>query len=240
MVSPTPLAVFTLLLVLAGSATAADLPAIPRTIAKEPAYKTKPKYCLLVFGTAAKTRIWLVLDGDVLYVDKNGNGDLTEKDKRLEPHRVFLTGMLLPGQKEPDAKCFSCEVAKNKTVQLLKIDNDSLQVDLKDSYVKVGFAASHDAQGNLRFADKPHDAPIIHFAGPMTFHLNTGQFLERGDQRKTLFTNIGTPGLGPGTFASITCEGVPASLHPIVEAEFPSKKPHGETIKRKFTLNHRC
>jgi hypothetical protein len=72
-----------LLGLLVGSAPAADLSKIPRTIAKEPVYKSKPKYCLVVFGPEAKKRMWNVLDGDVLYVDKNGNGDLTEKGKSL-------------------------------------------------------------------------------------------------------------------------------------------------------------
>src|SRR6516164_5027781 len=61
----------------------ADLTKIDRTIAKEPAYKSKPKYCLLVFGSEAKTRVWLVLDGDALYVDRNGNGDLTEPGEKV-------------------------------------------------------------------------------------------------------------------------------------------------------------
>jgi hypothetical protein len=69
-------------LVLASAACASvpapDLTKIERTIIKEPAYKAKPRYCLLVFGTEAKFRVWLVIDGDVLYVDRNGNGDLTE------------------------------------------------------------------------------------------------------------------------------------------------------------------
>ncbi len=59
-------------------AQALDLARLDRTIAKEPAYQSKqPRYCLLVFGSEAKTRVWLVLDGDTLYVDRNGNGDLT-------------------------------------------------------------------------------------------------------------------------------------------------------------------
>src|SRR6516225_7939198 len=66
-------------------AWAVDLTKIERTIAKQPAYQTKaPRYCLLVFGPEAKTRVWLVQDGDVLYVDRNGDGDLTEKDKRVK------------------------------------------------------------------------------------------------------------------------------------------------------------
>ena len=62
---------------------AADLRDVVRTLSKKPAYQSKPKYCLLVFGPEAKCRVWLVLDGDVLYVDRNGNGNLTEKGKRM-------------------------------------------------------------------------------------------------------------------------------------------------------------
>src|SRR2546426_8963290 len=65
-------------------AQAADLEKTERAIRKEPVYQTKdPRYCLLVFGPEAKTRIWLVLDGDTLYVDRNGNGDLTEQGERV-------------------------------------------------------------------------------------------------------------------------------------------------------------
>src|SRR5262245_35501430 len=73
----------TLILAVLSSAYAADLAAIERTISKEPAYKSKPRYCLTVFGPDAKTRVWLVLDGDVLYADRNGDGDLTEPDKKI-------------------------------------------------------------------------------------------------------------------------------------------------------------
>src|SRR5882672_3336831 len=68
---------------LAHPAGSADLTKIHRTIAKEPKYASQPYYALLVFGPEAAKRVWLVLDGDVLYVDRNCNGDLTEKDKRV-------------------------------------------------------------------------------------------------------------------------------------------------------------
>lgn len=67
------------------AAAGPDLAKIDRTIRKEPAYQTKsPRYCLLVFGPEAKTRVWLVLDGDVLYVDRDGDGDLTGAGEREE------------------------------------------------------------------------------------------------------------------------------------------------------------
>src|SRR5262245_16612174 len=67
------------LLAVSAAAPAADLTAIDRTVAKEPAYRTKaPQYCLLAFGPDAHDRVWLALDGDTLHVDRNGNGDLTD------------------------------------------------------------------------------------------------------------------------------------------------------------------
>src|SRR5260370_27637620 len=77
------LSVLALVVSLSGEICAADLSKVDRTIAKEPAYKSKPRYCLLVFGPEAKTKVWLVQDGDTLYVDRNGNGDLTEPDKKV-------------------------------------------------------------------------------------------------------------------------------------------------------------
>jgi hypothetical protein len=65
------------------SAAAADLAKVDRSIRREPAYRSRPGYCLLVFGPEAKHRAWLVLDGDALYVDRNGNGDLTEEGERV-------------------------------------------------------------------------------------------------------------------------------------------------------------
>jgi hypothetical protein len=65
-------------------AARADLGKVERTIAREPASQSKaPRYCLLVFGREARTRVWLVLDGHTLYVDRNGNGDLTEEGERV-------------------------------------------------------------------------------------------------------------------------------------------------------------
>ena len=60
-------------------AGAAAPPSIDRIIRKQPAYKTKtPRYALLVFGAKDQDCVWLVQDGDTLYVDRNGNGDLTD------------------------------------------------------------------------------------------------------------------------------------------------------------------
>src|SRR5262249_8163956 len=70
-------------LLFASPAFAADLTKVDRTIVREPAYQSTPRYCLLVFGPEARTRVWLVQDGATLYVDRNGNGDLTEAGEKV-------------------------------------------------------------------------------------------------------------------------------------------------------------
>jgi hypothetical protein len=67
---------------LAPPVSAAYLTALDRTIRKEPVYAGKPRYCLLVFGPDVH-RVWLVHDGDALYVDRNGNGDLTDPGEKV-------------------------------------------------------------------------------------------------------------------------------------------------------------
>jgi hypothetical protein len=68
-----------------------DYTKISRTIAKEPAYVGEPLYALFVFGPAGQARMWAVLDRskpglpyrDVLYLDLDADGDLTEPGEKL-------------------------------------------------------------------------------------------------------------------------------------------------------------
>src|SRR5262245_40338024 len=63
-------------------AWAVDYAKIDRTIAKEPDYQSKsPQYALLLFGPEAKLRVWVVLDGETIFLDRKSDGDLTGKDK---------------------------------------------------------------------------------------------------------------------------------------------------------------
>ena len=57
-----------------------------RSIVKEPAYQSTPKYCLITIGNNAN-QVWMVEDGQRLFVDKNANGDLTDDGPPLEPSK---------------------------------------------------------------------------------------------------------------------------------------------------------
>lgn len=96
------LLLFAMTLFAAAPLRAAELAAIERTIGKQPAYHTEPRYCLLLFGAEAKIRVWIVEDGRTLYVDRNANGDLTDDGPPLDPTEVRDLGSLAGGPRRWD------------------------------------------------------------------------------------------------------------------------------------------
>jgi hypothetical protein len=201
-----------------------DLTKIARTINKQPIYQGTPKYCLLVFGPEATTHIWLVLDGDVLYVDRNGNGDLTEKGERFVGAKLQNGGTYwrIGDITEADGKTRHTDLAvsfdKNWNSFLLHLTT------AEKIHQEVG-----NEVGRLQFAEKAQDAPIVHFAGPLTFlardrsgrpwqvNLDSGK-----DGSFHFIALIGTPGLGEGTAAYCHHDDF-ESLKMVCEVEFPQK-----------------
>lgn len=253
----------------AASTSASDLTKIERKITREPAYASQPKYCLSVFGPDAEARVWLVLDGDALYVDRNGNGDLTEDGERLAAKKDadanaddgslrFVAGELGIGKL----------THKNFWVSVQKLDylaeqneqvkdflgahpqargySVGVEVEMPNHHgIGVGgrvqqLASVFDAHGLLAFADKPEDAPIIHFGGPWQITLYGPQGLTAG-RTGDLVLGVGTPGLGAGTTAFVGYEGViPEMVYPKVEITYPSARPEDAPAKELYELKQRC
>lgn len=61
-------------------------PVVRPPLVAQPQYQSpQPRYCLLTFGEPVEKGVWVVHDGGRLYVDRNGNGDLTEPDEVFRP-----------------------------------------------------------------------------------------------------------------------------------------------------------
>jgi hypothetical protein len=277
-------------------ASAADLSKIDRHITQEPAYQTNtPKYCLMVFGAEAKHRVWLVLDGDTLYVDKKGSGDLANDSERFkapaftatkhpanERERSIAVGDITIGgfthtgltvnQTQYRRKVDVSNGAGGSSADEWQEYLDSIWRQIPDGVVYnvsinldpkcYGLFQDTDGQhilhnawidrtGHLAFADRPKDAPIIHFGGPLTMRRGPGEKLQRGND-ETAETNppwlqkgkttlcLGTPGLGPGAFVTAGCDLVPKDVHPTVEVQFPAREPGQQSVTRKYVLKERC
>jgi hypothetical protein len=226
---------FTVSVVLVGltSTRAADLSKIDRTIQNEPTYRSKsPKYCLLVFGPEAGTRVWLVQDGNVMHVHDSADGKSPKAWRQVnadnyQPKPVdpsFTIGDVW----EADGKTRHTRLRYNQPFTDGEI---SVQIGNRDLQL-----AGRDRCGKLVFADRAKDAPIIHFNGPLTMDLyhiqkplrSTGEWVR-------LSAVVGTPGSGPGTFAHLDCSAFYDGM-PTAEVEYPSREPGGKPIVVRIPL----
>jgi hypothetical protein len=257
--------VATALLLTCSLAKAADLAKIDRSLVKEPAYKTQPKYCLLVFGPQPKNRFWLVQDGDTLYVDRNGNGDLTEPDKRVElkngdkNYRNFdagdihdgnlthtslsVTQFLVSPESVGNPKEF--DRIKKASPELwtwwVRVTAERPASDARPLPKQIKYVANGDGLGYLLLADKPQDAPIIHFNGPWTLGLQDIKQRLIPNQETMLQIGVGTQGIGPGTFTfALYPDTIPNDVYPEADITFPAKKSGEKPIQKKYTLKQRC
>jgi hypothetical protein len=198
---------------------APDLTKIDRTIAGEPPYRNTPKYCLLVFGPEAKTRVWLVLDGDMLYVQRNGEGVWVTR----RGHSFLLGDVHEVGGK-----------ARHTALTFINHGAwQSLSVRLEGREEQT---AGWDRRGKLQFAARPQDAPVVHFNGPMTMELFRIQHPLRSNRRVRLSAVVGTPGGGPGTFATLGCDSFLDSATPIGDVVYPGKDEAGNPVVQRVRL----
>jgi hypothetical protein len=262
---PIP-AVMAFLILLPPIALCADLTKIERAIRKEPAYRSKPRYCLLVFGPEAKTRVWLVQDGNTIYVDRNGSGDLTEAGKKVVAEKdeagdesyTFKVGDIHDGPR----------LHKELTIFVTKIDrfadqDDAIKSLLAQSPDARGYyllvetelpgwkgtgtdgrvqqrAYYSDNRGVLQFAEKPQQAPLIYFGGPWEIKL-WGSHRLTIDRETDIVLGVGTPGIGPGTTAWIDYEGViPLNVFPTLDITYPPRHPGEPPLVAHYELKRRC
>ncbi len=251
------------------SVSAQDLTVIKREMAREPAYTSAPRFCMLVFGAEVQTRVWLALDGKVLYVDRNANGDLTDdgppvpaknsdraddadgdlwfevgdiRDGQLTHNnlRVSVEGLERLAEREEQVKEY---LAADPRARGYSVAVEVETPGWKGAGIggrleqKVFFG---DAQGFLKFADKPENAPILHFNGPWQVTVFGRLRLTVGRTAEVVL-GVGTPGLGPGTTAYVGYEGViPENIQPKVEITFPPARQGDAPVRVLYELKGRC
>jgi hypothetical protein len=247
----------------------ADQPKIDRTIAKEPTYHGKPQYGLLAFGAQGRDRTWLVRDGKVLYVDRKGNGDLTDPRNRVpatkslgdpEEDGVYfevgdltvngrthkgLTIGFLPLKNIPAGNPEQVEKVLAKNPRALAV---LLRLDLEVPGIKGGGVDGRvsfevgpiDHLGFFQFADQLADTPVVRFGGPLEVTFYSEPSLRVGRSSELVLV-VGTPGMGPGTFAMANYENmIPDENKPLAELSFSSAQAGQPPFKEKFEILDRC
>lgn len=226
---------------------------VDRSLHKEPIYKSKqPQYCLLVFGPEAKPRVWVVLDGNVLYLDRNGNGDLTDPGERiaaeeLHPDRPDVEVVYrfeLTRRDEPIATC-------GPAVEWFQVVQFVPRADWHDqAWVKSHLEKAHQfsvttktgryQSAEFSFATNPQEAPIVHFDGPLRFAFS-GTFdppVFRPGESCELAVEMHTQVQSATVRTGFT--EVPEDVHPVAEIEFPPGRPGEDPIRVSIELKERC
>jgi RNA polymerase sigma factor (sigma-70 family) len=234
---------------------------------KEPKYQHEPKYALLVFGPRREQRVWMVLDGHTLYVDRNGNGDLTEPDKRIEANNPkdgsnkfgnagshthfdileFTVAAGVGGNSKfrldhwiRDEKYVPKEGHEKKWhAEWLELRHENATLWRKEG--------SGRGQTPVVFMPKPADAQVCALDGPLTFvvKLPEYQVLQRSEAGGDVAFHIvvmGRPHRGAERefYNPLATREVPEGAHLEVEIDFPGKGANAAPVHRKYLLKNRC
>jgi hypothetical protein len=232
-----------LALVFCSSARAVDYSQVDRTIAKEPAYQSPPKYALLLFGKEAKLRIWVVLDGQTLYLARNADGDLTGNQKRFarieECRDVEIND---PGEK------ISYLIRHVQTHQDKEQTREFLMAD-----IDVKGSVCYSQYCSVELKGRAGEAKIAHFDGPLTmgpltvnWKLPTELALVTGDKPTDLRGHVGTMDAEHGCWVVVrshnnaTKSAFPEGVYPVVDIQYPPKAPGGVPLKKRYPLDNFC
>jgi len=247
-------------LILSAAGGCADEVKFDRSIKKEPTYQSNdPRYCLLAFGSEGNTSVWVVFDSvpdplkpgdekDYLYVDRNGNGDLTEPGKRVPAiiHKQKVVVSFGKGFYEETLLEFDVGAVGNG-----KDKYDGLKVWVswyrgKERPCRVSFKnekayAREESVSEVIFSKKRQDAPILRFDGQLTMRFALGKTPTFSvDQECKIEAEIGSNGRGPDSFVSMRYDAFPKDRHPIAEIEWPNREAGKPPIKQTVELDQHC
>lgn len=249
---------FAALVLLPGQALTTDPPGAAVRQAKEPKYRSTPRYCSLAFGPAANEQFLVVLDGTDLYLDRNANGDLTETGEILVARPRSLNQAV-------DALWYGKQHDRVFDVKLRGgTDGTSVQKCIL-TLPPTGQYLTAECQGKVtqfatgRFGTDRNKAPVINFDGPLQMQLHylmrlgerfvTPTFY-RDNSLMVLAARVETSGegtLSPGSLIlhesrdgdQSRSSVLAADLHPVADIEFPNQDAAKAPIKITLELKDR-
>ena len=230
---------------LAAPAWAVDYDKIDRSIGQEPTYRTgTPEYALLVFGPEARRRMWVVVDGDAIYLDRNGDGDLTQTDEKFE--------------KGEDCKNIEFSDPDGKTryaIPKLRVHRDK---EMKWPPFIMVWVEIHGPLGYQQYCDArlgktPREAALAHFHGPLAIGPSTINWkvppetaLTRGGKPGELQAHIGTMSEPHRCWVVVVSHtsaeacSFADGVRPKVTIEYPAQEPSAPPIIEHYSLDEFC
>ena len=212
---------------------------LDRTIIKEPAYQSTPKYSLITLGNSGDVKVWMVEDGRRLFVDKNANGDLTDDGPPIEPGKVrdmganlwdfeYLLGAITPTN------------GSRHTSFVLRRWNYNEKEDSYGLSLSVGAKMPMYAGWFGTFWSTNREAaPVIHFGGPFTPKLLRRKEFTMGETQQRLSLCFLNPGSGAGAESRLSIDALPRFVVPKLNIEWPTAG-GGAPLRTSHALTQRC
>lgn len=225
-----------LLMIGAPSIRGAD---VDRSIGKEAKYLQAPLYCLVIFAGQPDDRVWLVIDGDRLFVDCNADGDLTDPKELFSPTEKqgspsnysdsFLVGTLSPRGKSSSHTEF-------KVTRYKQGDNPWAFI----LRVKFNGVVEQVAGWAPIFTQNREEATMIRFGAPLLARPLRDKEISLSAKNLELHLGFATAGEGKYSFSFLALEAIAAKIHPIAEIQWPGVNPALPESRSKVTLLGRC
>lgn len=225
-------------------------------LAHEPHYKSTPRYALLAFGAKGESKVWLVEDGQSLYLDRNQNADLTDDGPPL-PGKVRDSGSV---SYDLDAIALA-DGSRHSKFQLSrwkageKDDTYSLSVMVNERVpMYAGWFGTF-------WSASPQAAPVVRLGAPlrprlMTYNEFTAPassknpdarwfrgfplepFKPNRDDRRLALAFV-EPGGGEGAESRLGIEAIRSDVIPVVEIDWPVAQ-GAEPLHTSHRLTDRC
>jgi hypothetical protein len=222
-----------------GASRTNALERIERRIAKEPRYESTPRYVLLAFGPEAKQLVWLVEDGRQLYIDRNGNGDLTDDGPPVTPGEVRELG---DGRWDFDYQLDEFALPDGSSQTDFRLARWNYGESEHDGY---GLSLTLDGEipmyaGWTQFwTDDPESAQVFHFGGQLEPRKLRGpEFVIGSDPGRLSFAFINT-GTSDVAHTRLAYEAIPSEVIPEVKIDWPTAAGN-PTIRTTHLLSQRC
>jgi hypothetical protein len=234
----------------------AELAAVRKAPAVEPKYETKPRYLLIALGEPVRRTIWCVIDGMVLYVDRDGDGRLDAGNDRFTPIVSKLSGDhfiaethtykvgALPQMKDPtelelELKQWNLDYKANAdladVMEILRANPA-----LRNPMVTCKRKGKPEQFAMTEFAESAATATVLHFDAPTTWGVveNIRPVRFTAGKDSDLEVSLGTPGLGAWSFVYTRSTGR-TQLRPEVDVVFGTVQ-EGKTTKGHWELPEWC
>ncbi len=228
----------------AAAARPIDFARVDRTVGKTPPLTAHARYGLFLFGAAGEKRVWAILDRtadapgarfDVLYLDRDADGDLAEPGETIR-----VTGPEGDGEKFAVGNFDDPATGARHTGFTITWTDASVRFTMRWRGGKVtfgGFGPSRDTYA--QFAGTPATAPIFVPGQDRPFqfeHWMSGELARGASTDFKVF--VGNAGDRRGAFSAVDDEFLPAGE--VLVATLLWTDRDGEPRETTFALPERC